>query len=49
MNFQTLRDTLNRSGLTNVKLVAADGGWGIGESLKKDKRFSAAVDIVGYV
>ena len=44
---KTLRASLNASGLNNVLIVAADGGWGIAKNMISDADLYAAVEYVG--
>ena len=42
-----LRRTLDAAGLQRVKIVAADGGWGVAADMAKDPALAAAIDVVG--
>ncbi|XP_067656744.1 galactocerebrosidase-like isoform X2 [Haliotis asinina] len=42
-----LRKTLDDNGLSNVRIVAADGGWGIANDIQKDSVLASAIDYIG--
>ena len=42
-----LRRKLDSSGLTQVQIVVADGGWGVVDDLIKDPDFLEAVSVIG--
>jgi hypothetical protein len=45
--FENLRSALNSNGLGTVKIVGADGDWGVVNDLAADPTFRSAIDIVG--
>ncbi|KAJ6661280.1 hypothetical protein lerEdw1_015417 [Lerista edwardsae] len=45
---KVLRDTLDRMGLNNIAIIAADGKWDIASDMLVDPYLNAAVEIVGY-
>ncbi|XP_046548414.1 galactocerebrosidase-like isoform X2 [Haliotis rubra] len=42
-----LRKTFDDNGLSNVRMVAADGGWGIANDIQKDSVLASAIDYIG--
>lgn len=46
---QTLRAELDSNGLKSVRIVAADGGWGIANDILKSTSLANAVDFIGWV
>ncbi|XP_071090482.1 galactocerebrosidase-like isoform X1 [Haliotis cracherodii] len=44
---KTLRKVLDDNGLSNVRMVAADGGWGIAKDMLKDSELARAIDYIG--
>lgn len=48
VNIQVLRDALDRAGLPNVGIIAADGNWDISSAMLVDSYLNDAVDIIGY-
>ncbi len=46
---KTLRSYLDQNGLSNIRIVAADGlrGWGISDDMLKDKQLADAIDYIG--
>lgn len=47
--WQVLRNTLDKAGLSQTRIVAADGGWGIANDILKDTELATAIDFIGYV
>ncbi|KAK6174597.1 hypothetical protein SNE40_017840 [Patella caerulea] len=43
----TLRNMLDNSGLTNVRIVAPDGSWSIASDMFKNATLNAAIDYIG--
>lgn len=46
---KTLRKTLDDRGMDHVRIVAADGGWGIANDVQKDPQLAASMDYIGSV
>ena len=44
---KVLRGALNNAGFKDIKIVAADGGWGISEDILKDQDLANAIDYIG--
>lgn len=44
---QVLRDMLDRVGLVDVGIIAADGNWDISKDLLVDPYLNDAVDVIG--
>ncbi|KAK1158812.1 galactocerebrosidase isoform X2 [Acipenser oxyrinchus oxyrinchus] len=44
---KVLRQTLDRVGLTSVRIIAADGDWGISKAMTVDPYLSNAVQVIG--
>ncbi|KAK3542420.1 hypothetical protein QTP86_025920 [Hemibagrus guttatus] len=44
---QVLRDTLDRAGLSNVGIIAADGNWDISSAMLVDPYLNDAVEVIG--
>lgn len=44
---ETLKSMLQKSGLGNIQVVVADGGWEVSTDVLKNPTFAAAVDIIG--
>ena len=42
-----LRNTLDKVGLTDVGIIAADGDWSIANSIIVDPYLNDAVDVIG--
>uniref|UniRef100_A0AAY4AZB8 Galactocerebrosidase n=1 Tax=Denticeps clupeoides TaxID=299321 RepID=A0AAY4AZB8_9TELE len=47
LNNQILRETLDRVGLTDVGIIAADGNWDISTAMMLDPSLYGAVEIIG--
>jgi hypothetical protein len=45
--YENLRSTLNQSGYSSIKVVAADNSWSTADDMGKNAAFKAAVDVVG--
>ncbi|MFF7048052.1 ricin-type beta-trefoil lectin domain protein [Streptomyces griseorubiginosus] len=45
--YKGLRTALNANGYSSIRIVGADGDWGVADDILKDSSFAASVDIIG--